>query len=186
MPSRLVADRTEQLRNTRASRGQSRKILRRLALEHLEERCLLSTVTWDGGGDGSNWNDPQNWNKPDAVIHDVLPGAEDDVVIGMPGTVTVSGLKLMNSLDVGPGVVITHAVGDVGGVNLEVAGLVSVAGAIDVTANGYRGGRNSGNFSGAGETPGGDGAVGSGGGSYGSLGGGSTNALYGDEQAPAE
>lgn len=53
-----------------------RKLLR---LEQLEDRRLLATVTWDGGGDGINWHDPSNWDN------DTLPSEIDDVVIDVPG-----------------------------------------------------------------------------------------------------
>ncbi len=36
----------------------------------------VGTAEWDGGGDGESWNDPLNWE------FDVLPGVDDDVVIG--------------------------------------------------------------------------------------------------------
>lgn len=43
--------------------------------EQLETRILLSTIHWDGGGDGLNWSDPLNWDT------DVLPAAADDVIL---------------------------------------------------------------------------------------------------------
>jgi RHS repeat-associated protein len=45
-------------------------------LERLEERNLLTTIAWDGGGDSVNWHDPRNW------AGDVLPGGTNDVLIG--------------------------------------------------------------------------------------------------------
>src|SRR4051794_41437954 len=48
--------------------------------EALEARRLLSTVVWDGGGDGENWNDPANW------VGDNLPADGDDVVISVPAS----------------------------------------------------------------------------------------------------
>src|SRR5512140_2227583 len=44
--------------------------------ESLERRMLLTAVSWDGGGDGTNWSDPVNWSG------DVLPGSAADVTIG--------------------------------------------------------------------------------------------------------
>jgi hypothetical protein len=41
------------------------------------------SVVWDGGGDGSSWDDPLNWSG------DELPGPDDDVVIDVSGDVTV-------------------------------------------------------------------------------------------------
>jgi len=53
----------------------------RLAVESLEDRRLLAVIQWDGGGDGQHWDDIANWSG------DVLPGANDDVVIDMPAEV---------------------------------------------------------------------------------------------------
>jgi hypothetical protein len=42
-------------------------------LESLEDRNLLASVAWVGGGDGFRWNDPNNWSgaalpqPPDSV-----------------------------------------------------------------------------------------------------------------------
>jgi len=45
------------------------------------------TVHWDGGGDGTSWSDPLNWDT------DTLPGADDDVIINVTEdpTVTIDG-----------------------------------------------------------------------------------------------
>ena len=57
---------------------------------------VISTlITWDGGGDGSSWSDPLNWDT------DTLPGASDDAVIDDPGSITVihsTGTTAINSL----------------------------------------------------------------------------------------
>ena len=66
-----------------------------LRIEVLEQRLLLSLVSWDGGGDGTSWSDQFNWGG------DVLPGAADDVLIDLPGDITVthgSGTTQINSL----------------------------------------------------------------------------------------
>ena len=54
------------------------------------------TVRWDGGGDGTTWFDPLNWDG------DAVPGAGDDVIIDVPGEITVvysSGDTIIKSLD---------------------------------------------------------------------------------------
>ena len=54
-----------------------------------------TTISWDGGGDGSSWQDPLNWDT------DLLPGPADDVTIDMAGDFTVvvsSGQHSINSL----------------------------------------------------------------------------------------
>jgi hypothetical protein len=51
-------------------------------------------VFWDGGGDGTSWEDPLNWSG------DVLPGPADDVLINSAGTIVVhtSGSTTVQSL----------------------------------------------------------------------------------------
>ena len=57
------------------------------AFDPLEPRLLLSTVAWDGGGDGLSWHDPLNWSE------DQVPLADDDVVIeGAGGAIEYSAL----------------------------------------------------------------------------------------------
>src|SRR3982751_6940414 len=51
--------------------------------QHLERRCLLAAVTWDGGGDGTNWSDAQNWSN------NVVPTSGDDVTINVPTNPTI-------------------------------------------------------------------------------------------------
>lgn len=52
-------------------------------VEQLENRTLLSAVTWTGGGDGQNWGDAANWSTGQ------LPGTADDVTINAPGNPTI-------------------------------------------------------------------------------------------------
>lgn len=44
--------------------------------EPLEDRTLLSIVSWDGGGGNFDWHNALNWSN------DSLPGVSDDVLIG--------------------------------------------------------------------------------------------------------
>lgn len=55
-------------------------------IECLEPRRLFAAVSWDGGGDGSSWNDPNNWSG------DSTPADNDNVTIaaGSP-TIVLSG-----------------------------------------------------------------------------------------------
>ncbi|WP_406698318.1 MBG domain-containing protein [Singulisphaera sp. Ch08] len=57
--------------------------MRTFEFECLEQRQLLSTVSWDGGGDGVLWSDAENWSE------DRLPSEQDDVVIDLPGETTI-------------------------------------------------------------------------------------------------
>ena len=65
-------------------------------MEYLEDRCLLASVSWDGGGDGTSWHDALNWSG------NVLPGSSDDVVIDVDTEeITVihsAGTSIVNSL----------------------------------------------------------------------------------------
>ena len=71
---------------------------RPLRIEHLEDRSLLTSVSWDGGGTTSNWTDRFNW------VGDTVPGTTDTAVIDQTGTftvtldanVSVAGLQLGN------------------------------------------------------------------------------------------
>jgi uncharacterized repeat protein (TIGR01451 family) len=45
---------------------------------------LLSTITWNGKGDGTSWSLPANW------VGGVVPGASDDAVINVSGSTTIN------------------------------------------------------------------------------------------------
>jgi len=49
----------------------------------LQPTVLAGTVNWTGADDGTSWNQPLNWDTG------ALPGSGDDVVIDVPGDVTV-------------------------------------------------------------------------------------------------
>jgi hypothetical protein len=63
-----------------------RALSRRLRVECLEPRMMLSSVTWKGGGPDNRWGDPANWPN------NTLPASGDDVIIGSGATVA-PGLK---------------------------------------------------------------------------------------------
>src|SRR5262245_19357229 len=69
-------------------------------IERLEDRLVMSLISWDGGGGDADWNNRFNWDT------DVLPGAADDVSIGTgsPEAATISlttGSVTINSLHSG-------------------------------------------------------------------------------------
>ena len=70
--------------------------LRRYAVEALEDRMMLSTVSWTGGGGDNLWTDAKNWNTG------AVPAAGDDVAIIISGTTPSihisSGSQSVNSL----------------------------------------------------------------------------------------
>ena len=83
------------------SPGRRKKLTRRLQLnfEALEVRHLLAPVAWDGGGDGSSWHDPLNWDT------NSLPTIDDDVTIDVAGSPTIqfssaSGNRTVKTLNV--------------------------------------------------------------------------------------
>ena len=71
---------------TQFFRRRQRKFLRskrrRFVIEQLEDRRLLATVSWDGGGGNLLWSNPLNWSS------DQLPGSSDDVTLDASGLVT--------------------------------------------------------------------------------------------------
>ena len=46
---------------------------------------IMAQSVWDGGGDGTSWNDPINWNT------DVAPALGAEVVFNRSATVTLTG-----------------------------------------------------------------------------------------------
>ena len=48
--------------------------------EALEARVLFAAISWDGGGDGVNWDDAGNWSN------NQVPTLQDDVTINLPGS----------------------------------------------------------------------------------------------------
>ena len=75
------------------------------AAEALEPRRLLAAVSWDGGGDGTSWNDPLNWSA------NTLPMTNDDVTINVVAnpTITLTGSVTIRSLNNAETLVITGA-----------------------------------------------------------------------------
>jgi hypothetical protein len=91
----------------------------RPAVEQLEDRTLLSIVTWVGGT--GDWNTPGNWSGG------ALPGSADDVQITTPGiSVTHStGSHTVKSLTLSPGLLLS-------GGSLNVTGTVQIDGTLTV------------------------------------------------------
>lgn len=52
--------------------------------DFFSDDVALGTIAWDGGGDGTSWHDPLNWNL------DRLPAPTDTVTIDVPGDITVT------------------------------------------------------------------------------------------------
>ena len=65
-------------------------------LDELESRRLLSTVSWTGKADGTSWAVAGNWSD------NAVPGASDDVTIGVAGNPTIdisSGTQSVHSVN---------------------------------------------------------------------------------------
>src|SRR5438876_11550193 len=58
-------------------------IQRRPEIEALEDRLVLSTISWISP-DSGNWEIGSNWSGG------AVPGASDDVIIDVPGNITVT------------------------------------------------------------------------------------------------
>ncbi len=72
-------------------------------IEGLETRRLLAALTWDAGGDGTSWDDAQNWSD------DAVPTLADDVTIGSATTtaIQVTGDAEVRSLTTTRRIVVT-------------------------------------------------------------------------------
>jgi fibronectin-binding autotransporter adhesin len=70
-------------RRTFKGRVQTSRQRRRSFFETLENRSLLATLIWDGGGAANNFNDPLNWDNGGV---DQLPVAGDTLVFSGTGT----------------------------------------------------------------------------------------------------
>ncbi len=106
---------------------------RRLRVEPLESRQLLSAVSWDGGGDGTNWSDPINWSG------NALPGAADDVTINVVGLITVthaSGNTIIRSLTSAENLVISGGSFQVTNGASTVSASFTIGSGANLTANG--------------------------------------------------
>ncbi len=64
-------------------------------IESLETRRLLAALSWDGGGDGTTFEDPLNWST------NVVPGAADDVTVDVAAnpTIVISESRVLRSLN---------------------------------------------------------------------------------------
>jgi hypothetical protein len=72
------------LRDKRGRRLQGRRRTTRRftpGLETLEDRRVLASIIWDGGGSDHHWNNSANWFDVTNEVDGVLPTSDDDVVI---------------------------------------------------------------------------------------------------------
>ncbi|MCA9209652.1 MAG: hypothetical protein KDA55_14905, partial [Planctomycetales bacterium] len=79
-------------RKSNSTRRNRKRHERRRAIfvESLEDRRMLATIVWDGGGADANWTTPENWSS------DVAPITGDDLIF------PVGGLQKTNINDFPP------------------------------------------------------------------------------------
>src|SRR5262245_45808399 len=126
IPMSTAISTTRGSRNAAARRSTQRR--RQLFFELLEARQLLSDVTWDGGGDGTQWSDRFNWSG------DQLPGAADDVNINVaanPSIFVSSGTHSIKSLHSAEALTLS-------GGSLQVSGTVQVDNAFKLSGGTLR------------------------------------------------
>ncbi len=153
-----IADSRRNAQRRPGHESRTRRSTRRpLRLELLENRTLLSKIDWvgtRGGGDGSSWNDPSNWNPDGVPTSDdiVLIGKGTDVVIGAGVEASSEELTDEGSLDIeaGGALSITNEVGKLTKSSIDGAlvngGKVDLQGSVELEL--FGGGTGSGTFSG--------------------------------------
>jgi hypothetical protein len=126
-------------RSTRNRTARPRRHALRPRLDALEERTLLSTVSWINPS-GGDWDTPSNWTTG------ALPGPSDDVIINQPGiTVThnggsdsVNSLTISSSnsaLGLSNGSLAFATTSSIAGLLSIVGGTLSTAGTLSVTGS---------------------------------------------------
>lgn len=105
--------------------------------DFFSEPAETDTITWDGGGDGTSWHDANNWSG------DVVPGAADDVLIDVPGNITVThsfGSHAVRSLHSEEAILLTGGTLDIGATSILSQTLALMGGTLsgngDLTLNG--------------------------------------------------
>lgn len=91
-----------------------------------------TTITWDGGGGDLAWQTAANWSG------NTLPGPNDDVVINIPGTATVtsSASVAIRSLQCSNDLALTAGTFQVGGGSSVVHGQLTTTGTPTLSATG--------------------------------------------------
>ncbi|MAE67884.1 MAG: hypothetical protein CMJ18_26820, partial [Phycisphaeraceae bacterium] len=128
---------------TRRASAARRRACRRLVdaphrFERLEPRLLLSDVQWTGNGDGTSWDDANNWEVDGAGTG--VPQAGDDVTIDVVAPTTVvldSGATsvAINSLTTNAAFTISSRTLTINGPATFDAGLTMSGGTINGTGN---------------------------------------------------
>ena len=116
-------------------------------LEWMEERTLLSNVSWTGNAHDNNWDTPGNWST------DSLPGMGDDVTINTSADVvhsdsmtdTINSLTSSQPLTISGGTLsiasafTTSSTLTISGGTLNDPGAITVAGLLTLSGGGISG-----------------------------------------------
>src|SRR4029079_13594634 len=89
----IAKRRTRANSQSKYTRRQEVVRVRRVGLEMLEPRRVMSAVSWTGGGGDQSWGTAANWSGG------VLPGPGDDVTINPAVSVTVTHAAGNDSID---------------------------------------------------------------------------------------
>ena len=124
------------LRALSRERGRLRSTSYRPRLEWMEERTLLSDVSWTGNAHDNNWDTPGNWST------DSVPGSGDDVTINIAANVvhsssvtdSINSLTSTEPLTISGGSLSIAAASTIGGA-LTISG-GTLTGTGDVTVSG--------------------------------------------------
>jgi len=101
--------------NSRPWNGARSSVLARRAgcatgVEPLEQRTLLASIAWDGGGDGVSWSDPANWSTnsvPTGVDHVLIDAGASVTLGGKGGRIEIASLEAHGSITMRGGVLRT-------------------------------------------------------------------------------
>jgi autotransporter-associated beta strand protein len=106
----------------RRARHTRRMPKRNISIEQFEQRHLLATVTWDGGGANNNWTTAANW------VGDVAPSAGDDLVF-------TGNVRTTNVNNFSAGTTFNSITFDSGASNFSISGnQITLNGGVDLVS----------------------------------------------------
>ena len=94
--------------------------------------CSIATITWDGGGDTTDWSTDANWNpdrQPGASDHVCIPAAAPQASVVLGAGVTVRSVEATKPLTVGGTLEVTSTTQASSLAGSTVAGTLTGAGA---------------------------------------------------------
>lgn len=132
----FIRDWLRSLRTTKSStrKKRSRRRKRLVPVESLEQRLLLTTIAWDGEAGDGDWHNAANWFDQSNSVNDVLPTADDDVVIGSAfagDTIVIAPSTTVDINSINSAAAITIEAS----ATLEIAADSQIDGAIELAGN---------------------------------------------------